>query len=157
MPFPVGWPPRPSTSVRSIRFYATGTSTAAFADNGYLFIDGLGANTYTETPVVTAGGERELVPDAGATPPRPEVSTPMGGGQHGSDPKPQIHANTIRVQNFGVNAIEISFDGTNVHGIIPGTVGAVPVERTFRNRFEAGIALRFPVAGAASLFAVEAW
>jgi len=39
MPFPLGWPPRPATSVRSLRFYVTGTATANFRDNAFLFRD----------------------------------------------------------------------------------------------------------------------
>lgn len=38
MPFPAGWPPDNSlASVKSGRFYQTGTGTANFSDNGYLY------------------------------------------------------------------------------------------------------------------------
>ncbi len=37
MVFPLGWPPRPATQRRSIRFFATGTGTANFSDNAFLF------------------------------------------------------------------------------------------------------------------------
>jgi len=39
MPFPAGWPPRPASSRRSLRFYATGTASANFEDNAFLFRD----------------------------------------------------------------------------------------------------------------------
>lgn len=37
MPFPLGWPPRPASGQRSIRFAANGTSTANFFDSAFLF------------------------------------------------------------------------------------------------------------------------
>lgn len=45
MAFPLGWPPRVATGVRSFRFYASGTSTANFYDSAYLFSDGNKAYT----------------------------------------------------------------------------------------------------------------
>lgn len=50
MALPVGWPPRPASSLRSIRFFTSGTTTGAFSDNAFLFKDGAGANTLVPTP-----------------------------------------------------------------------------------------------------------
>ena len=56
MAFPSeGWPPRPPSGTRSIRFYATGTGTANFSDNAFLFIDGTNANPFVPLPVVPPG------------------------------------------------------------------------------------------------------
>ncbi len=38
--FPIGWPPRPASSVRSVRFFISGTATANFSENAYLFTSG---------------------------------------------------------------------------------------------------------------------
>ena len=41
MPFPAnGWPPRPATAARTFRFFESGTGTANFSDNAFLFGSG---------------------------------------------------------------------------------------------------------------------
>ena len=150
MPLPAGWPPRPASSVRSIRFYVTAAATAAFADNAYLFASGAGANTFLPTPYVPAGGETTQavlgVPpmgagrdshDVGFDPRVPQVPPPVA----------QIWSGGIRVTASGAD-IEISFDGTNVHGLIKSGTSAV-----YYKRYEAGIAFR----GAGGTAYVEAW
>jgi hypothetical protein len=134
MPFPASWPPRPASGLHSIRFYATGIATANFSDNAFMFIDGAGANPFTPLPEVTGGST--TVP-----------LTPSGTGvASGGTPAPQIWAQTIRVVSTG--DVEISFDGTNVHGKILAAEGMV----IYRNRFESGIAIR-----GAGTFRIEAW
>jgi hypothetical protein len=56
MAFPAGWPPRPATAQRSIRFYQPSTvATANFSDRAYLFGDQAGANTIRPLPYVAPG------------------------------------------------------------------------------------------------------
>ena len=139
MPFPVGWPPRPTTGRKSLRFYVTGTSTTNFEDSAYLFVDGVGANPYTPLPVVDPGSSTVVT----------LPSTPYGSGEGDvGSPKAMIYASTIAVRSLG-GALEISFDGVN----IAGTVAAGEL-RIFRDRYEAGISVRS--AGGAG-FEVEAW
>lgn len=153
MPFPVGWPPRPATGIRSIRFFASGTTGVAFSDNAFLFSDMPTASTLNPTPVAKPG-----IQTTG-------IESPMGGGQVPenarpdlpptppgyADPHPMIWASTIRVWNDGAAAIEISFDGATVHGEV-----AAGKEWICRNRYEAGISLRGK-AFALVAFRVEAW
>lgn len=141
MAFPAAWPPRVASGIRSIRFYGSGTSTANFADNAFLFINGAGANTFSPVPAVTGGATADPL-------------TPAGTGTLTTQPivHPMIWANTIRVCNDGANTLEFSFDGTNVHGVL-----LKGEQVSYRNRFEAGIAFRYPAGGAASAFRVEAW
>jgi hypothetical protein len=136
MAFPTeGWPPRASTGVRSIRFYKTGTATANFSDNAYLFAQTTGANPYTPLPVVAPGSLATV-----------DVQNPSGTGRTGSDPIAAIWSQSLRITAVGGD-IEYTFDGTNVHGkVLSGQVA------TYRNRFEAGIAVR-----GAGTFHVEAW
>jgi hypothetical protein len=141
MPFPEGWPPRTGSGRKSIRFYQTGTATADFADNGYLFVDGTGANTYIPLPVVPPGSSAAV-----------DVSAPpIGTGENDvGAPKAMIFANTISIHNTGgTNALEFSFDGTDVHGTVPANT-----HRIYRNRLEAGIAIR---SASGTTFVVEAW
>lgn len=133
MPLPTNWPPRVASGVRSIRYYKTAAATANFPDNAYLFIDGVGANPYTSLPVVS-GGNTAL------------PLTPTGTGVSSDGTAAMIWAGTIRVTAVGGD-IEFSFDGTNVHGKVLSGNSAV-----YRNRYEAGIALR-----GAGTFIVEAW
>lgn len=154
MAFPAGWPPRPASSVRSIRFYTTGTATANFTDNGFLFASGAGANTLTPTPYVPPGGERTQAILGSAT----VSGSPMGGGRNTNDsnsdprvnspppPVAQIWAGSIRVTATTAD-LEISFDGTNVQGIVKLGTSAV-----YLKRYESGIAVR-----GAGTFYVEAW
>lgn len=157
MAFPTGWPPRPASGRRSIRVYISGTTTAAFSDNAYLFSQVTGANTFVPTPYVAPGSTATV-----AVGDLTGGGSPMGGGQNAHDvntsaaasdqavPTPMIWCNSMIITNDGLNTLEISFDGTNVHGkILPGET----VE--FRDRMEAGIALRH--AGGATTFRVFAW
>lgn len=146
MAFPTPWPPRPPSGVRSIRFYVGGTATANFADNAYLFIDGSAgtANPFTPGPPTSTSSGTTNNP-----------LTPTGTGSQGvvsqltSPERPLIWSGNIRICNDGSDYLEYSFDGTNVHGkLLKGEVFM------YRNRYEAGIAIR-GVAGVA--FRVEAW
>lgn len=134
MPFPASWPPRVASGRHSIRFYATGTATGAFADNAFMFADGAGANPFTPLPQINPSTPTVVPP------------TPFGSGSaSGNTPLPQIWAQTIRIVAAG--AVEISFDGTNTHGKV-----AAGTEVIYRNRFESGLALK-----GSGVFTVEAW
>jgi hypothetical protein len=161
-----GWPPRPASSSRSIRFFKTGTTTANWSDNAFLFIDTVGANTYIPTPVLAPGslavvavGVRNSVGVAGA------AGSPMGAGQSSLDVLPGetgqmkalIWSNSIRVCNDGAGVVEFSFaapdDGsTLVHGSLKAGEQVI-----YRQRIEAGIALRFPSGSSGGVYRVEAW
>jgi len=151
MPLPAGWPPRPATDRRSIRFFKAGTGTADFADNAYLFSDSVtGANTFVPLPYVQAGSNTPVTLGG----------NPSGTGQNMNDanllaapgaqevPKAMIWCQTMRVCNDGSGVLEFSFDGTNVHGQLKAGESVI-----YRVRFEAGIALR----GNGNAFRVEAW
>jgi hypothetical protein len=143
MAFPVGWPPRPASGVRSIRFYTRGIPTPDFADNAYLFVDGVGANPFLPVSSVRPGEDVSAPDYAG---PHVVPSEPMGTSQRGDDPKPMIWSGTIWIMNTGTGILQFSFDGINVHGEVPP---APYHQRVFRNRYEAGIALRGGGAAAA--------
>jgi hypothetical protein len=248
MAFPEGWPPRPASGRRSIRFFIdTGVNaTADFADNAYLFSDGISANTFKQTTTLTAGDEKKPTPVGAPDPIFDAGGSPLGTGRHPGDaysfnpnlfmrqlggatafafagstvtltdpaptrdfdrdlvgkdiriqnattggndgtfrisnvlstriltyenatgatesfaagtdyrirtiseavPKEMIWAGTIRVINTGGGDLELSFDGVNVHGLVPSGES-----HTYRNRFEAGIAVR----AAGVSFVIEAW
>ena len=143
MPFPAGWPPRVPSGVRNIRFFATGTSTAGFDDNGLLFIDGTGANPFTPLPVVKAGG-------GGG----PHVIPPLPAGTGETRPgevKANIWSEQIRITHTGgAGSLEFSFDGVNVHGVVEA---ASPV--LLMSRRESGLAIRGN--GGTPTFRIEAW
>lgn len=157
MAFPVGWPPRPASGLRSIRFYQRGLATANFTDKAFLFADQATADTYTRTPVLRSGDETTVVHVGDST----KGGSPMGAGPGtvsqppvpGTDDSthPSLWSRTILVQNLGGADLEISFDGVNVHGLIP--VAAVPAAVMYRERYEAGIAIR----GAGATFVITAW
>lgn len=149
MPFPTGWPPRVGSGQRTIRFYVEGTSTASFDDNAFLFVDGVGANPYTPTPIVPPGGG--TVPGVPSTNLGP---SPLGtGASSDGSSYPMIWSRTIRIVATGTFPIEFSFDGTNVHGSVFAVVA--PGMERIMDRQEAGIAVR-GVGGTPS-FIVEAW
>lgn len=83
MPFPVGWPPRLSSGIRSIAFFAEGTATPDYEDNALLFIDGVGANTFEPTPYVPPGGEEFVTPITSGGP-----GSPLGTGRDARDAIP---------------------------------------------------------------------
>jgi hypothetical protein len=150
MAFPTGWPPRKGSGQASIRFYQTGTATAAYADNGYLFIDGVGANPYTPLPYVRPGGDvsKKPTPVPTVIPTNPAGTGAAGNGVNSSDaPKAMIWSETIRIQNTGLGLITFSFDGTNDHGTVPAGETF-----TYSGRREAGIAIK-----GTTDFTVEAW
>lgn len=134
MAFPVGWPPPLPSTQRCIRFFVRGTATALFADSAYLFIDGIGANTYTPLPVVLPGEDVSNPKYSG-----PHVVPAIAGtGVRGDDPHAAIWATqAISIVNDGGGDLEFSFDGINVHGIV-----ADGETRYLRSRHEAGIAIR---------------
>lgn len=152
MAFPTGWPPRaPRSARRSLRFFVTDTATANFSDKAYLFIDDAGANPYVPLPVVAPGSSTPV--DLG--------SQPLGTGEAAVDanlsqtdpakqalPKAAIWAQAIRVSNDGGGTLEVSFDGTNVHDVVPANK-----EVLYQYRHECGIAVR----GAAAVFRIAAW
>lgn len=158
MAFPVSWPPRPSSGVKSLRFYVTGTSTANFADNGFMFADDAGANPYLVTPVVPAGGE-DINAAAGTS---ANSGSPMGGGRNRLDadpdpknrvlppPLPQIWASHIKITNTGGSALEVTFEGTVVQGFVPASSSVI-----YDGRYESGIAVRG--SGGTGTFHIEAW
>ena len=134
MAFPAAWPPRVASGLRSIRFYATGTATGNFSDNAFMFLDGAGANPFTPLPVIDPSVPTVVPP------------TPSGTGvATGGSPAPQIWAGNIRI--VAASALELSFDGVNVQGKV-----AAGTDVTYRNRYEAGIAVR-----GSGVFTVEAW
>ena len=114
MAFPTPWPPRPPSGVRSIRFFVSGTSTANFADNAFLFIDGAAgsANPFTPGPPTSTS--------SGVT---NNPLTPTGTGSQGvvsqltSPDRPLIWSGNIRISNDSTGELQVSFDGTNVHGV----------------------------------------
>lgn len=149
MALPVGWPPKPNASHRSIRVYIAGTATADWTDNAYLFAQVAGASTTSPSPVVPAGAERQVV----------AVQSQMGG-QSGSPaaqatPVTSLTSQHIRVKNDGANPLDVSFDasaaavGNLAAHLLPGE------ERLWNFRYESGIALRAPAGNTA--FRVEAW
>jgi hypothetical protein len=139
--------------VRSIRFFQDGTATSNFADNAFLFIDGAGANPFTPAPYVPAGSSVQFN--------APLAPTGTGGGASPApypDPSqapptvyPMLWSGNIRICNDGSGDLEFSFDGTNIHGRLKS--GEL---FQYRNRYEAGIAVR-GVAAATPLFRIEAW
>ena len=159
MAFPAGWPPRVATGIRSIRVYVTGTATATYADNAYLFSQVTSANTFGATPHVPSGQESAAPGWAATALPAP----PMGGGADtpwsaNPDPKlnppvptqptPMIWAKAIKITNLDMtNTLLFSFDGTHDQG-------QVLANSTFWyfDRYEAGIAFK-----GNGNFVLEAW
>lgn len=144
MAFPASWPPRPASATRTLRFYVAGTSTANFSDNAFIFREGTGADTYAKTPKIKAGSNDQADYGSAAV-----SGSPAGASSF--DPnvvKAQIPATMIQVYNLGGTDLEISFDGTNIHGIVPGGKDVL-----WAYRCEAGIAVR----GAGLGFRIEAW
>ena len=159
MTLPAGWPPRPASGTRSIRFYQKiATTTGNFSDNAYLFAAGTGANPYTPLPYVAPGS---TAPVSIGTPPigsgrdaHDSGADPALGTAEPASPVAMIWSRCIIiVNNFsGATDLELSFDGTNVHGYVKA--GEV---REYFDRIEAGIAVRFPGGGGAGAVAIEAW
>ena len=166
MAYPVGWPPRPATGRRSGRVYIDGNTTALWDDNGYLFDSVTGANTYTPTPVVPAGARDTQVTYSDHS----RGSSPGGGRKVPEDtcrnpnspfpeaqPVAMFWVQTLRISNDaaagGTEVIEFTFDGTNVQGTLKAGES-----RVYRNRFEAGIAVRAKATTGPTIpFRIEGW
>lgn len=161
-----GFPARQPSGQTSIRVYISGTTAgAAFDDTGnsFVFIDQPGANPYTPLPVVEPGDDISKKGNPGVKtviPPNPagtgenyltdDPSLPVGQG-YLTQPsvKAYIWAENIRIENTGAtNPLEFSFDGVNVHGIVPA--GEI---REYFGRREAAIAVR----STTTTFVIEAW
>lgn len=112
MAFPTGWPPRRATTNRSIRFYQAGTLTADYADNAYLFIDGVAANTFTPIPYVRAGDTRRVVVGDGA-------GTPYGTSQLAEDGEARFRPNVFQ-RGFGGSGAAFTRVGTAATGLLSG-------------------------------------
>jgi len=156
MPFPADWPPRPASSHRTHRAYVRTTATANFDDNGVLWRDLTGANTFAPTPVVPPGSEAPVAYgtiDSSGSPMGGGVGQQIPGQPATTTPRPMIWCCTIQVTNESTTPgenLEISFDGINVQGFVaPGTT------KTYRNRYEAGIAVRSQ--SGTPQYHVEAW
>lgn len=144
MAFPVGWPPAPATGVKSLRVRIVGSGTADFADNAYLWIDQLSANPYTPLPIVRPGDD---LGKPGNTAPHVLATPPIGTGTSTDGDKGAIWSSRIAIAATG-GALEFSFDGTNIHGIVPAGERYI-----YDNRFESGICVQ----GASATFVIEAW
>jgi hypothetical protein len=147
MAFPVGWPPRPSSGARSIRFFVDGTATANFSDSAWLFSQDTGAQTVVPMPNVRAGDNTTVAHVGDLT----AGGSPMGGGTN-LDPAtvPMIWSYGMRVVNDSTadTDLEISFDGVNIHDKLKKGE-----EVLYRNRIEAGISVR----GAGALYRISAY
>jgi hypothetical protein len=154
MAFPVGWPPRLSPNVRPLRFFVEATSTANFSDRAYLFGTDpttgqpTQAGNVDQLPVVPHGAEQQVV----------NLQNPPIGGSgpsQGNTVIPMRYADSIQISNDSLVAgdtIQISFDGTNIHGEIPAGE-----TRRYRDRQEAGIAVRTKPLSGNCAFRLEAW
>ena len=158
MVFPANWPPALPSGRRSLRFYQTGTASGAFADNAWLF---QGSMPIIPTPVVEPGSVAPVhvgrPANAGASPPEGLIpSAPLGTGvaspnvDGSAGPPAMSWCQTMRITSL-TGDLEFSFDGETVHGKIVN-IGGAATSAIYRNRFEAGIAIR-----GAGVFIVEAW
>lgn len=115
MAFPAGWPPRPATGTRSLRFYKGLTAaTANFSDNAYLFSDGVGASTIRPTPYVAPGdtsavhvGELSATLSVGTQP----GGSPAGGGR---DPRDAAQYANVFQRGTGGSLSGFTLSGTTV-------------------------------------------
>lgn len=157
MALPAAWPPRPHSSLKSLRFYVTGVSTANFSDNAYMFASGGSGSANTFTPLPSISPAQTI---SGVTATSPTVVVPSIAGTGRADinpndgslpPLPQVWSMGIRICNDGVGDMEYSFDGTNVHGRVKASEVA-----NFYRRHEAGICWR-GVGGATPTVRVEAY
>ena len=135
MAFPTGWPARPVSGRRSLRFFKSGTTAQDFSDNAFLFIDDTGANPYTPLPYVRPGDGAAVVSIGTPTGTAEDVNDAVDGVQ--SVVKAHIWSGTIRIINDGATPLEFSFDGAEIHGIVLNGE-----ELSYRNRHEGGISFR---------------
>jgi hypothetical protein len=167
MAFVAGFPARQPSGQTSLRVYinsATVGATFDTAGNSYVFIDQVGANPYTPLPVVKPGDDvsrKGLIGGKVAIPPNPagtgenfltdDPAKPIGQG-YLTEPsvKAYIWTENMRIENTGAAPLEISFDGVNIHGLVPA--GEI---REYYGRREAAIAVRGPSGN--TTFVLEAW
>jgi hypothetical protein len=154
VPFPNGWPPRRTGQGNgALRFYVEGVATALFEDNAWLFSQPPeGSSLWVPLPVVPPGGGVSTGLAPTVIPPFP------GGGQNDlGAPVPMAWSTMIRVVNLGTveGDLEISFDGTNVHGLV-GNANSAANEFVYE-RCEAGISVRGANGNVAVPFRIEAW
>jgi hypothetical protein len=102
MAFPAGWPPRLSSGIRSISFFAEGTATVDYEDSALLFIDGIGANTFQPTPYVPPGGEDVVTPITSGGP-----GSPLGTGRDARDAIP--YNPNVFFRGFGLGTSRTTF------------------------------------------------
>lgn len=161
MPFPPGWDaaagrglPLPS-GVRSMRFFASGNTTANFADAAWNFAVSPAGGADRSMMIPTAPRVDPGDEVASGAPVTPVVSSPIGGQTTAPalqyTPVTTQAAYAIRIHNDGAASIEFSFDGITVHGVV-----RTGEKLEYRRRFETGIALR-GAGGVAVAFRVEAW
>lgn len=133
--FPVNWPPPHGSGRHTLRFYASGTTTELYADNAFNFADNPIHNSILPLPTVTSSD----IPAVGALPPPTHAVPRAPAGTVGSgtalSKTPFLWANSLHVFNDGSGDLNISFDGTNLHGVIKAGK-----DHLYRNRMEAGIA-----------------
>lgn len=151
MPVPPGWPSRPPTGYSCLRFFKLVATTTTFADNAWMFSSMMFNKAL---PYVAPGSSAPVDLSPGV----------IGGGQDPHDavggvpvPVPVATAGTIRICNDAPagtgSALEYSFDGVTVHGVLFDGE-----EFVYRNRHESGISVRSRPATAAPIAArVEAW
>lgn len=162
MPFPTdkGWilneGIRPQIEGQSLRFFVSDTTTAAFADRAYAFVDGAhykplpASRPGQETPTVLGSSSTGGAPIGGGVtnPASPIRFLPPGEPQKTA---PAAWARNIIVRNKGGTQILVSFDGVNTHDII-----APNSQETYYERHEGGIAVR-EAGGGAIAFHIVAW
>jgi len=151
MPFPTGWPPRPASGRRSVRVFITGTTASNYHENAYLFSQLTGAVTIDPTIFVETGERGQTALSSFE-----KGATPLGGGRNPHDavqtfqnispplgdqapPIPMAWIQTLKIRNQGGAGedLDFTFDGVNQQGFVGG--GEISF---YRNRFEAGIAVR---------------
>lgn len=159
MAFPTNWPPRVHTVLPSLRFVVSGTATANFSDNAYMFKDGGAgtANPFTPLPVVKTSQQTTIGAQVEPTNVPTVIISPVGTGTNdvspvdNSIPKPMAWSMGIRITTSGTGGVDVSFDGTNVHDIVPASTTV-----TYNRCHEAGISIR-GTSGATPTFIVRAW
>lgn len=160
MAFPAGWPPRPATGVRSIRFFATGNTSNNFSDAAFLFGDTSPKSQVDPVPVATPRDSAAFGSDQRPSSPAGFSNTSAKGT---STPQTKVvpyrHASNIWIFNDGVKDLTFTFDeatdigaGAGIHGVVKAGK-----DMLFRDRYEAGIALKSAVDNNATAYRVFAW
>jgi len=154
MAIPANFPPKKPSGIRTLNFYKEGTATTDYADNAYLFADGVGANPFTAITKLAPGDISDITYGTST-----QSGQPMGGGSlngpantTGTQAKAPLvlWSNSISITNTGANDILFSFDGTNTAGRVKaGTT------KLYNFRIEGGIAIKS--VSATSAFYIEVW